>query len=366
MNSYFKKSSERGYLMIKIILVLLLIACARFSKKDFKEPASNTLPLAPLDIPKEIESKFKVMKQEKENQELKIPARKTIQNTSVKKEIKKSIKIDDNPKVIIQADKVKKFSYAEDFPKILKDMDLKYSGLWENLSIPFQIGESQFIDIYYLGAKVGKIYLELRPDAKINGSRAYSFYARLKSSSFYSYIYALDDKITSFVKKDNFLPIKYHLHQEESKKVVDDIQLFDREKSRLYFRYFREKRKKIKKKNKDFYIPRYAMDAFSALYFIRSLPLKQGESYRFPVVTREKIWEMSLVNKEEEIVSTPLGPKKCMRVEITTEYEGDLTRKGVMNIWLTKDENRYLAKFKAKVKIGSVRGVTSEYTAGSQ
>jgi len=352
--------------MIKFFLVLFFIGCASTNKKDFKQEVQNTPSPVSLDIPKGIESKFEIKKQKETSSETGALIEKSIGKSPSRKEITKSIKIDENPRVIINKNEKRKFNYADDFPESLKQMDLKYSSLWEKLSVPFRVGESQFIDLYYLGAKVGKIYLELRPDSQIDGSNAYSFYARLKSSSFYSYIYALDDKITSFVRRDDFLPIKYHLHQEESRKVVDDIQLFDREQSKLYFRYFREKKKKIKKKKKDFYIPRYAMDAFSALYFVRGLPLKPGVNYEFPVVTREKIWKMPLVNKEEEIVSTPLGPKKCMRIEITTEYEGDLTRKGVINIWLTADENRYLAKFKAKVKIGSVRGVTSEYTAGAQ
>jgi hypothetical protein len=184
----------------------------------------------------------------------------------------------------------------------------------------------------------------------------------LKSAPFYRFMYSLDDVIESFVDKDNFIPIKYSLMQREKNKSVDDFQFFDWENKLSLFRYKKVKEGKVHKKSKDIPIPQFFQDAFSPLFFLRGLPLKDGDKYSFPIVTRSKMTIFDLEVIGRETIDSEIGKRKAIKMRALTRYSGDFVKKGEMTFWFSDDDRRIFLKFKAEVKIGSVWGEIVEYS----
>ncbi len=327
-----------------LVFILFFFSCAWNQKdleqlEDFQGHQAEEF-LDELDLEKEVADKFRVDDEKKKEIAEKKPSNSVASKTKTKKNEKKEVK----EKVNEEVDP--KFS----------EYDENSKNLWKKSQANIKTGENVVYDVEYAGLTIGKVAMSVGPQDKIQGRSVYHMSARLKSAPFYSYIYEIDDKVETFVDMEKFLPIKFSLIQNESNKVVNDLQLFDWDKSKTYFRYKKVKNGQASYKKKDVVIPKYFQDSFSAIYFMRSLPLKIGDKYQFPVVTRGKIWLMDIKIDNIETIDTEIGKKESIKAEVVTRYEGDVVKKGVMTFWLSNDSQKLLLKFKAEVKIGSIRG----------
>lgn len=254
--------------------------------------------------------------------------------------------------------------YPSDYPQILKDYDVKSEAIWNKFKPLFYKGEQSIMGISYLGVTAGYITISSKDIVKINDKTAFHYYARFKSKDAYRYFYWLDDTIETYIEKSTFLPVKYSLIQREKKQNVDDLQLFDFKKLKTYHWYKRVKVGSNKEEKIENYIPRYAQDSFSALQFVRSLPMIKGDRYDFPVVTRGKPWLLKVEVMGEETISVNDQKVKAYRIKAETHFPGVLQKSGDINFWYASDEARRLLKFQAKVKLGSIYGELVEYTPG--
>jgi hypothetical protein len=256
------------------------------------------------------------------------------------------------------------FAYPSDYPQILKDYDAKSEAIWKIFKPIFHQGEQSIMAISYLGVTAGYITIESKDIVKINDRWAYYYFARFKSKDIYSYFYWLDDKLETYIDKITFLPMKYSLIQREKKQNVDDLQLFNFDKLKTYHWYKRVKVGNDKNEKIENYIPRFAQDSFSALQFVRGLPMIKGEKYDFPVITRGQPWLLKVEVLGEEVTSVDGNDILSYRLRAETHFPGVLQKSGDINFWYAADEGRRLLKFKAKVKIGSIYGELIEYKPG--
>lgn len=249
------------------------------------------------------------------------------------------------------------FSYPDDYPQDFINMDRSYGSLWENYRPKVFVGEELWLDLKYFGVVAGTVKLKTLSPKFVGKNKSFHFKANMESASFYKYIYALEDSIESFLTVEDFLPVKYTLIQRESKQSVDDLQVFDHDKLKTYFWYKRIKKGRSPKKfKKESFIPRYVQDSFSALYFVRGLPLKVGDEYKFPVVTRGKIWIITIYVAKQEKIFVNNKEVSAIRLQAQTHYPGVLKKRGDIKFWFSADARRTILKFEAKVKIGTIEG----------
>lgn len=232
---------------------------------------------------------------------------------------------------------------------------------WKSFKPVYLPGEVTIMDIKYLGITAGKIIIRTMDEKLVGGDKVYHYNANMKSAPFYSAIYSLDDHIDTYVKKTNFTPVKYSLVQNESGQKVDDLQLFDHDKRKTFFWYNRLKKKKKKKIKKNSFVPQFFQDSFSALFFVRGLPLKKGQIYKFPVITRTKLWELKAEVVGTENIKVKKKTVSAIKLKVETKFPGVLKKKGDINFWYSNDKQRRLLKFNANVKIGNVVGELADY-----
>lgn len=257
-------------------------------------------------------------------------------------------------------------AYPADYPKDYVQYDSHSKPIWSQFKPFFFKGEQTIMSVSYLGVTAGYITITSKNVMNINNKVAYNYHARFKSSDSYSYFYWLDDQLNTFVEKDTFLPIKYTLIQREKKQDVDDLQLFDFQKLRTYTFYKRVKQDSNKDEKLNVYIPKYAQDSFSALQFVRGLPLKKGDKYDFPVITRGKVWLLKVEVMGTETIDVMDKETSAIKIKAETHFPGVLKKSGDIFFWYSNDELRRLMKFQAKVKIGSLHGEMVEYKAGER
>lgn len=292
----------------------------------------------------------------------------------IKEKKKASAKIEEPAKIVapvkieepVKAEPVKTegSSYPDDYPALLKDYDANSKAVWEKFVPPFYKNEQSILAISYLGVVAGYITVTSKDIVKLGDRLAYHYLARFKSKEIYSYFYWLDDNLETFIDKEKFLPMKYSLIQREKRQNVDDLQLFDFNKMKVFTWYKRVKVGSDKNEHLEKYIPRYLQDSFSALQFVRGLPLKKGDHYDFPVSTRGDTWLLKTEVIGEEVISVNDEDVKAIRLRAETHFPGVLQKSGDINFWYAADPGRRLLKFQAKVKIGSIYGELVEYKPG--
>ena len=265
----------------------------------------------------------------------------------------------DAPKVTVA-----KSTLPSDYPEEYKAYDAKSKEAWSKFKPIFYQGEQSIMAVTYLGVTAGYITIMSKEVVQLNGKQAFHYYARFKSSDSYRYFYWLDDKLETYVEKETFLPMKYSLVQREKKQNVDDLQLFDFKKMMTYNWYKRVKEGSNKDEKGEAKIPSLAQDSFSALQFVRGLPLNKGDKYELPVITRGKFWILKVEVMGEETTSVNGKDTQAIKIKAETNFPGVLKKSGDINFWYGTGPERRLLKFQAKIKLGSLYGEVVEYKPG--
>jgi hypothetical protein len=225
-------------------------------------------------------------------------------------------------------------------------------------------GEVFVFAVSYFGVTAGHIRLKTLETKEIDGKRAYHFNANLRSARFYSTFYELNDSIDSYVEVDDFKPLKYSLVQRESAQDVDDLQIFDHDNFKTHVFYKRLKKGKRKVFQKVIDIPKSFQDSYSAIHFVRGLPLVVGDYYELPVVTRGKVWLLKAWVDEVEEIEVMGEDTMAIKLRVETHFPGVLAKTGNIFFWFSDDDKKRLLRFDAKVKIGTISGELVEYLSG--
>ncbi|RYZ71410.1 MAG: DUF3108 domain-containing protein [Proteobacteria bacterium] len=232
--------------------------------------------------------------------------------------------------------------------------------------VPFWVGEKQSIEVTFFGMAAGEFELETMPLKQVNGRKVFHFEGRAKSSSVFALVYRLNDKIESFMDYDGIFSHRFHMLLDQTRQRRDSLELFDHEKKQVYYWNRKNHVEKGYSEIKEYKeISPFTQDSFSAYFYARTLPLEPGASYIIPVSSEGKSWEMQLTVVRREMIDTPLGKKQAVVVRPQTRFQGVLKQdKGESYIWLSDDDRRFILRFEAQVKIGTVVGSLKKVTLG--
>lgn len=267
-------------------------------------------------------------------------------------------------KVVYDEEEELTFSYPEDYPPLYKEYDRNSEPIWKNWKSQVYIGEIHSFAIKYFGINCATVYLRTLEPKLIGKRMAFHFYANIKSAKFYEYFYTVDDYVETYVDTEDFFPLRYTLIQRESKQNVDDLQLFSKEKLKNYYWYKRVKGEQITKNQSEIYLPRYLLDSVSPLFFFRSFPLKVGDRYDVPIITRSTVWILSFRVVAKEIVKIRKVDVPAIKIQAETHFPGVLKKRGDIYFWYSDEPSHRPLKFEAKVKIGKIEGELINYQEG--
>lgn len=357
---------------LKNILSLTLIISISSCAHNYEEEKSvllskdeNTDLVKTFDIDKTQAESFKTISEEEAKAralEVKTPENKIVEKNGKAKKTKEAKDL----KVVKTEAVVKGTPLPANYPEEYKAYDAKSRGVWEKFKPNFLQGEQSILAVTYLGVTAGYITMLSKEVVTLNNKQAFHYYARFKSSDSYRYFYWLDDKLDTYVEKETFLPMKYSLIQREKKQNVDDLQLFDFKKMMTYHWYKRVKENSNKDEKLENVIPSLAQDSFSALQFVRGLPLVKGDVYEFPVITRGKFWLLKVEVLGPEKTNVDGNNVDAIKLKAETNFPGVLKKSGDILFWYSADSDRKFLKFQAKIKIGSVFGELVEYKPGTK
>ncbi|MBI3544188.1 MAG: DUF3108 domain-containing protein [Deltaproteobacteria bacterium] len=231
---------------------------------------------------------------------------------------------------------------------------------------PICVGEKLWMDVTWLNTKAGEFELEVLPHKVMNGRKVYDLKGTARTSELFSLVYKAEDFVESFVDFEGWFPYKFLLHGDETKHIRNNLELFDHGARKQYIATYDNRVQKgeiVEDKGFKDLTP-LSQDSLSAIYYVRTLPFEIGKVLRFPMTTNGNQWEteVSVLGREE--VSTKMGYMKAFKTKIETRFKGVLQQQGDAFMWFSDDERKYLLRFEAKVRIGSVVGVTRKIETG--
>lgn len=250
--------------------------------------------------------------------------------------------------------------------------------------MPFKAGEVAKYSLLYSSAKVHVGYgvLKVMPPLKYpipvlgKGGKAAKkkvyhrvFHAEAYTGDWYKLIFAGHDKMQAISRPQDFGISKFYIQQNEKKPFSRPTQKekwldFNHVDCRVAVK--EKDHTRNKEKQDSYYFQRGAIDAFGAMYKLRTLDLKPGKPEGFTVYTSEKNWMLKAVPLLEEEVKVPAGTFKTVKLNLETYIGKDLEQKGKFHIWIATDHpNRPMVKVVAEVKFGTAIMLLDSFTAGN-
>lgn len=197
--------------------------------------------------------------------------------------------------------------------------------------------------------------MEVRPHKFVNGRKSYSFVTSLSSSSTFSTFYSVDDWAETLVDYETLLPSVFTLHVKETGQLREGRAFFDQAKQKAKFWQKKVTKKKgMEEIDKEFDLPAYAQNVFSAAYYMRAFKYEVGKEVAFSVGDYEQNVVFKGKALRKEVIETDAGTFNTIVVQPTFELKGVFKPVGDIFFWLTDDDRKFIVKIESEIRIGTV------------
>jgi hypothetical protein len=236
-------------------------------------------------------------------------------------------------------------------------------------SKPFKSGERLVYSIqwdppWYLfflpRMEAGEAELQYLEEAEYNGKKAVKILFKTHSSGSLSKLAGLkvEDEFLFLSEPQSFCSLYVSKEVREGKRKRRISIEYLKESGQLHFRELDEsltppKLQKDEIKNN---IPGCVQDPLSAVYYLRSMKLQPGFSYKSFLGYDDKIKEINSLVLRQENISIPSGKLPAWRIETAALMGGLFKDGGQFIIWLSADQWKAPLQFEVKVKLGRVIG----------
>lgn len=230
---------------------------------------------------------------------------------------------------------------------------------------PFRVGETIVHDVSYLGASAGTMTLKVNSFAVVNGRKSYNFFIDLKSNSFFTKIYAIDDQVQTYVDYETLVPHAFKLNIHDSGQVKEARSYFDNDKLVAdYWEHRYSEKGGHEEKKQNWSILPYSQNAFSAIFYMRIFNYVDGKDYSFRVADDEKNVLFKAHVLEHTSLNTPAGQFRAVKLKAEIYSRGNLAKASDFYMWLSDDDRKYILRIEVKLPIGSLVSEATQIIPG--
>jgi hypothetical protein len=220
---------------------------------------------------------------------------------------------------------------------------------------PYRVGEKITFDVSYFNITAGELNMETKPFVTVNGRKAYHFEANGKSTPFFTKIYAIDDKVTTYVDYEEMRPLSLLVSIKESNQLGETRTFYDWKNNKAsYWQKKIVKGKGERNKKLDWNILPYSQNVVSVAWYLRAFDLTVGKKHAVRIADEGKniVFTGEVLRKEK--LKTPAGELDTVVVTPRITADGVFKPIGEVLIWFTDDDRKLLVRLESKIKIGTV------------
>lgn len=220
---------------------------------------------------------------------------------------------------------------------------------------PFRVGEKVTHEVSYLAATAGTLTLMVGPYAVVNGRKAYNFNINIKTNSFFSKVYAVDDKVQTYVDFETLLPGPFKLDIRDSGQVKEAKSYFNFDNlTANYWEHRYTEKNGHEEKKLNWKILPYSQNPFSAIFYMRVFKWVVGKEYMFRVADDEKNVVFKAKALEKTKLKTEAGEFSAIKLKAEVVSRGNLAKASDFYMWLSDDDRKYVLRIEVKLPIGSL------------
>lgn len=226
----------------------------------------------------------------------------------------------------------------------------------------FQPGEFLKVRVTYLGLTAG--YLEVRVDtASVEGRELYTLNMNAYTAGTGGFFYTVRDQFVSYVDREGLFSWGYDFIKQRE----------DEETEETRVRYYHGREFFTENGSREGSIPPFTQDLLSAVYYIRTQTLEDGQEYQFPVHSSSRAYRLTIQVEDSDPVATKVGWKEAYRLIPTFERKTDrdeafehVKEVGGVNIWIGKGKHRIPLKISVPATFGQLYAYFDEYRPGGE
>jgi hypothetical protein len=214
--------------------------------------------------------------------------------------------------------------------------------------VPFHVGETLSYDVGWSGyLTAGTATITVQQKRPSYASTAYYVVAEGRPTPLLSKLYAFYYKVDTLLDVYALLPQRGSVYEEEGKRHRTKATIFDQDAKKAQYEVTTGTVVK-----KEMVIPASTQDALSALYVLRSLPLKAGDRFNMPVSDSGVVYKVQMTAGSVEPVQTPMGTIRAIKVTPAILDSKDGAPSRGMAIWFSDDARRLPVRLETQLAVG--------------
>lgn len=218
-------------------------------------------------------------------------------------------------------------------------------------SVPFGAGEKSTFEVRFGLVKVGSGSLEITGVESVRGRDAWHASFMILGGTFF---YRVNDLYQSWIDTENLHSLMFIRQIEEGPRRRTKSYEIIPERG-IYIERTRQKTETGK-------TVADPLDEGAFLYFVRTIPLRVGETYdfhRYFIPDRNPV-RLRVLRKER--ITVPAGTFNAIVVRPIIKTTGIFSEKGQAEVWLSDDSSRKLLQMKSRLSFGSLNLYLTSYT----
>jgi Kdo2-lipid IVA lauroyltransferase/acyltransferase len=234
---------------------------------------------------------------------------------------------------------------------------LFFQGFSSEAVVPYAGGETLEYGVKYFGLPAGQCTLSAVDDT-FEGHPVYRLEALATSVPPFAWVYKIKDVLRSFQDVDHLYSHAFEMDLKETAqtRLTRERYLHEAKKMIRDDNWKHSKREHIITALEEPMDP-FGQDSFSALYFVRTLALKEGVPETFHVFSEgKKLLFVATRLPGQDIFEVDGKPMKSLSLKLQTRWSGVMEQQKREDsiLWLSDDFKRYPLQLKAKIKLGTL------------
>ena len=218
-------------------------------------------------------------------------------------------------------------------------------------TVPFGPGEKSLFEVRFGGIRVGSGSLEVIGLESVRGRDTWHTSFTVQGGTFF---YRVNDVYESWIDTRTLNSLLFIRQIEEgARERAQNFEIMP-EKG-IYIERTREENKTLRTVAEP-------LDEAAFLYFVRTVPLKVGESYDFNRYFIPDRNPVRVIVLRKERITVPAGTFNAIVVKPVIKTKGIFSEKGQAEVWLSDDSTRMLLQVKSKLSFGSLNLYLKSYT----
>ena len=220
-------------------------------------------------------------------------------------------------------------------------------------TVPWRVGERLQYEVRFGRVRVGQGHMAIDSTTTVRGREAYHVQFRVQGRVAW---YRVNDLMESWIDTRTLSSLRFAKDQEEGR----------REKE-IRYEIYPERATYDQLGDEEGEVRSVAnpLDDGSFLYFVRTLPLRDGDVYEFHRYFRPDRNPVRIRVLRRETIRVPAGTFRAVVVQPSIQTKGIFSEGGKAEVWLSDDADRVILQMKSSLPVGSLNLYLKSRTSGS-